>query len=131
MIHHDYIPKKQDAYVEWHADFTEELAYHFAAFDVSANDFALLNSNNRVLSGLLKASDAANADAEAAVMELHLMIYRSQAFVRILVRRIKAHRGYAQAIGQRLGIEVQEVVADLSRHQSDGIHTFGDTARCA
>ena len=131
MVLRDYIPKKQDTYIEWHAAFTEELACHSAAFDISANELAQLNSYNRIFGELLLAVGTPDGDDATAVTDLHLMIFRSQGFVRFLVQRIKDHRSYTEAVGRRLGIEAREVVADLSRHQSDGIYTFGDTARRA
>lgn len=114
MAKSDYFPRPDGELLIWHDRFIVNLANLKTQLGLSDEDIASCNSENKELHGKVSAANIATAAAHHATAEKQAHRSQFENKVRALTRRIKAHPGYTEAIGNLLGIIGAEIHTDFS-----------------
>lgn len=152
MAKTDYYPRPDGELLIWHDRFKTNLAEHINTLGLSSEELSIIEKDNQLLHAKIAASDAANAAARHATADKVAIRTEIENRIRALVRRIKSHPAYTQAIGILLGIIGSEnntnltlskpvltasdqtggiVVVNFVKSKSDGVNIYcqrdGDT----
>lgn len=114
MAKSDYFPRPDGELLMWHDRFIVNLATLKAQLGVSDEDLAACHNDNKELHGKVSAANIAAAASHHATAEKQAFRSDVEDKVRALTRRIKAHPGYTEALGNLLGIVGAENHIDLS-----------------
>lgn len=104
MAKSDYFPHPDSDLLVWHDRFKVNLAQTQAELGLSATDIASVESDNLELHYKISAGNAALAAARHATAAKTASVNNIEAKTRALVRRVKAHPAYSDALGNLLGI---------------------------
>ncbi|PKD39395.1 hypothetical protein CWO84_16930 [Methylomonas sp. Kb3] len=114
MAKSDYFPHPDSDLLIWHDRFKVNLAARQAEFGLSAEDIASVDSDNQELHTKISEVNAASAAARHATAAKTASRNNIESRVRALVRRIKAHPAYSDALGNLLGIIGSEDTTKLT-----------------
>lgn len=114
MAKSDYFPRPDGELLVWHDRFRANVAAHLAELGLTDADIADIDQDNQELHAKIAASNAAAAAARHATTDKYNSRSKIEARVRAMVRRIKAHPKYTEALGNLIGIVGTEISVDLS-----------------
>lgn len=114
MAKSDYFPRPDGELLVWHDRFKTNILPKLNELGLSDTDLADLEQDNQELHTKIAASNVAAAAARHATAEKAASRTLIENRVRAMVRRIKAHPKYTEAIGTLLGIIGTEINNDLT-----------------
>lgn len=114
MAKSDYFPRPDGELLIWHDRFSANLATLKTQLGLTDADIDACHSDNKDLHGKVSAANIATAAAHHATAEKLAFRNDLEDKVRALTRRIKAHPGYTEALGNLLGVVGTEINTDLS-----------------
>ncbi|AMK76447.1 MULTISPECIES: hypothetical protein [Methylomonas] len=114
MAKSDYFPHSDNDLLVWHDRFKANLATRLAELGLSAEDITGVESDNQELHDKISEGNAASAAARHATAAKTASVNNIQGKTRALVRRIKAHPAYSDALGNLLGIIGSEDTTKLA-----------------
>lgn len=114
MAKSDYFPRPDGELLMWHDRFIHNLATLKTQLGLSDEDIVASNSDNQELHSKVSAANVAAAASHHATAEKQAYRDQFENKVRALTRRIKAHPGYTEALGNLLGVIGAETSNDLS-----------------
>ncbi len=114
MAKSDYFPRPDSELLVWHDRFKVNLAARQAELNLTAEDIATVDHDNLELHAKITEANAVAAAAKHATADKAASRASIENKVRALVRRIKAHPTYSEALGNLLGIVGAENTTDLS-----------------
>ncbi|MBD9358404.1 hypothetical protein [Methylomonas albis] len=114
MAKSDYFPHPDNDLLVWHDRFKVNLAAKQAELGLSAEDIASVERDNLELHDRISAGSAASAAARQATAAKTASVNNVEGNTRALVRRVKAHPAYSDAMGNFLGVIGAEDTIKLS-----------------
>jgi hypothetical protein len=128
MAKRDYMPDREDELSVWFANLSSKLGGYATLFSLTAAEVADVVADAQLVAGLVNAAEAVKREAKEVISFKNLELYGAAGGVtptaptssapfayaprppgillrtRALVKRIKAHASYNDAIGQDLGL---------------------------
>ncbi len=114
MAKSDYFPRQDGELLLWHDRFILNLAAVKSQFGLSDEEIAACTTDNQELHGKISAANIAAAAAHHATADKQAYRGQLENKVRALSRRLKAHPGYTEALGNLLGIIGAEMSVDFA-----------------
>lgn len=119
MAKNDYIPKRDNDFLDFLKRLRDSLPGQQAALGISDDDVASVQNDTTLFEGRLKDFDDADAQYSRASASKTMGRSQVEARVRAIVRRIKSSSGYNESIGQLLKVIGPEDSTDLTASKPD------------
>lgn len=114
MAKSDYFPRPDSELLVWHDRFKANLMVRQEELSLSDADIASVTKDNQELHDVITQANSAAAAAKHATAAKTASRSTVEGKVRALVRRVKAHPAYSEALGNLLGIIGAEDTLDLA-----------------
>jgi hypothetical protein len=110
-----FVPRQQDAYVNWHDTLKNGVTATTPG--AGAADVTMLTADNATLHAKLTVVNTADNASKAAHADLNIAIAASQGNARKLAKRIKSSTSYTDVVGTQLGIIGPDDSTDMTQEQ--------------
>ncbi len=114
MARQDFSPGGDGEFIPWVEAFSNQLAFHAPSVGVLPAEVATVQGMIAVTVGEIGAATMARNAAQSATAAKNASRQTTEATLRALVRRIKAHPAYTEAVGQDLDVIGPEDTTDLA-----------------
>lgn len=117
MAKSDYMPKNDDAFVNWHDRLKTGATAIGATLGITADDLTEIGDDNTDIHAKVNTAGTASVAAKTANKAKDDARRDIEARVRKFAKRVKGHRNYTEALGIQLGIEGMQDTTDMTQAQ--------------